>query len=114
MPRYLLLMRGDQSGFIAMSPAEKKKVIGDHIQYSKELEAKGMILDGDGCSASSVLLEKKGKSVKSKKNPFEGTVSQISGFYVIEAKNDAEAEKIAKECPALAHGETVEVILLGH
>lgn len=114
MSRYLLLMRGDQTGFLAMSPAEKKKVIGDHIQFSKELEAKGMIFDGDGCSTSSVLLEKKGNCVKSKKNPFEGTDSQISGFYVIEAENDAEAEKTAKGCPALAHGETVEVILLGH
>lgn len=114
MSRYLLLMRGDQTGFLAMSPAEKKKVIGDHVQFSKELEAKGMILDDDGCSADTVLLEKKGKCVKLKKNPFEGTDSQISGFYVIEAKNDAEAVKIAKGCPALEHGETVEVILLGH
>ncbi len=114
MPRYMLLMRGDQSGFLAMKPEEQKELINDHIQFSKALEAKKMIFDGDGCSANTVLLEKKGRCVKSKKNPFEGTDSQVSGFYMIEAKNDTEAEKIAKGCPALAHGETVEVIKLGH
>jgi len=114
MSRFLLLMRGDQTSFLAMSPAEKKKVIGDHIQFSKELEAKKIILDGDGCSESTVLLEKKGNCIKAKKNLFSGTDGQVSGFYVIEAKNREDAVKIAKECPALAHGETVEVIKLGH
>jgi len=114
MPRYLLLMRGDQSGFIAMSPAEKKKVIGEHVQYSKELEAKKVFLDGVGCYESTVLLEKKGNCIKAKKDPFSGTDHQVSGFYIIEAKNDAEAEKTAKGCPAFKHGETVEVIKLGH
>jgi len=114
MSRYLLLMRGDQSGFNSMTAEEQKKIIGDHIQFSQELEKKKLILDGDGCSSSTILLEKKGKCVKTRSNPYAATENQLSGFYVIEAKDDEDAVRIAKGCPALKHGESVEVVKLGH
>ena len=101
MSRYLFLMRGDQAEFLAMKPEEKKKMIADHLQYSKELEEKNILIDGAGCYESSVLLAKDGRSIQSTKDPFTGTDNQLSGFYLIKAKNDAEAVAIAKGCPAL-------------
>jgi len=114
MSRYLLLMRGDQTGFLAMSSVDKKKRIAEHLHYSKELQEKKIFIDGVGCFETSVILSKHGRSIKMTKNPFAGTDDQLSGFYIIQAKNDEEAVKIAKECPALVHGETVEVVKLGH
>ena len=114
MHRYLLLMRGDQAEFLAMTPEDKKKMIAEHLRFSKELQEKKILVDGAGCYETSVLLAKDGRSVKMMKDPFTGTDNQLSGFYVIKATGDAEALTIAKGCPALKQGETVEVVRLGH
>ncbi|MBN2790674.1 MAG: hypothetical protein JXR69_10835 [Candidatus Delongbacteria bacterium] len=110
MSRYLLLMRGDQSSFVGRSEEEQKAIIADYIDYADELDKKAKMLYGDGCSYHSVLL--KGDEVK--QDPFVYTDKQLSGFYMIEAENDEEAQSLAKECPALKHGESVEVVKLGH
>ena len=107
-------MRGDQTGFLALTSAGKKKIITEHVKYSKELQDKKIFQEGVGCYETSVILKKVGRSVKTTKDPFAGTENQLSGFYVIHAKNDEEAVKIAKGCPALKQGETVVVVKLGH
>jgi len=107
-------MRGDQAEFLAMTPDDKKKMIAQHLQFSKELQEKKILADGAGCYETSVLLAKDGKSIKMTQDPFTGTDNQLSGFYIIHAKSDAEAITIAKGCPALKQGETVEVVRLGH
>ena len=39
---------------------------------------------------------------------------QLSGYFIILADNMEKAIEIAKSCPSLKFGESVEVIALGH
>ena len=110
MSRYLLLMRGDQSNFINCSEDEQKSIIADYVQFADELDKSKKMIYGDGCSYQSILF--KGNEVKH--DPFVDTDKQLSGFYIIEVDSDEEAYKLAKRCPALKHGESVEVVKLGH
>ncbi len=114
MAKFLLLMRGDQTGFMAMPKEEKKAVIQEHIDYSEKLEAMDKIVGGGGLNSFSVLLNKNGNNIDQKNYPFKGTKYQLSGFYIIEAADLNEALELAKTCPALAHGESVEVAEMGH
>lgn len=111
MSRYLLLMRGDQSSFVDRSEDEQKSIIADYVAYSDELDKKAKMLYGDGCSYHSKKFFPAGKF---EDDPYIDSPEQLSGFYMIEAESDEEAEKLALECPALKHGESVEVVKLGH
>lgn len=110
MSRYLLLMRGDQSNFVNCSEEEQKNIIADYTKFSDDLDKSNKMIYGDGCSYNSILL--KGNEVSN--DPFVETDKQLSGFFIIEAETDEEAHELAKKCPALKHGESVEVVKLGH
>lgn len=110
MNRYLLLMRGDQSNFVNCSEEEQKNIIADYVKFAEDLNKEEKMIYGDGCSYHSVLL----KENDVLQDPFVGSDKQLSGFYIIEAKTEEEAYELAKKCPALKHGESVEVVKLGH
>ena len=46
--------------------------------------------------------------------PLDVNATSLTGFFIIEVKDAAEAEHIAATCPALLHGETVHVRPVGH
>jgi hypothetical protein len=114
MSKFMFLMRGNQDYFARMSEIEQEQVIASHIAYSKYLEDKKVFLDGDGFVFESQEVEKVNGQIKISASPYTGTSEQVSGYYLIEATNIVEAVEYAKQCPALVHGETVEVIPIGH
>ncbi|MBN1971718.1 MAG: hypothetical protein JXR48_13670 [Candidatus Delongbacteria bacterium] len=114
MERFLLLMRGDQEKFNTLTDPEKKLIINQHINFSKDLNKEGILVEGDGLSSESVLLSIKEGELSQKDKPYCGTENQLSGYYIIKAYSFEDAMEIAKKCPALIHGETVEVVKIGH
>lgn len=111
MARYLLLMRGDQAAFEKLDRAGQAAIVAEHEAWSASLESRGLLRDGDGIAAGGTLLE--GGEGKARPSPYLGA-NQLSGFYLIEAKDGEEALRVARECPALRHGESVELAALGH
>lgn len=114
MSKFMFFMRGNQDYFAKLSEIEQQQVIASHIAYSKYLEDKKVFLDGDGFGFESKLVEKTKGQVVVMPSPHTGTSEQVSGYYLIETTSMEEAVEYAKRCPALVHGETVEVIPIGH
>jgi hypothetical protein len=114
MSKFMLFMRGNQDYFAKMPEQEQKQIIASHIEYSKFLADKGLLLDGDGFGFESKLVEKTDGQIRVNASPYTGTPEQVSGYYLFEASNMEEAVEYAKRCPALLHGESVEVIPIGH
>lgn len=114
MSKYMLFMRGNQDYFAKLTDQEQKQVIASHVEYSKFLAEKKLLLDGDGFGLESNLVEKTDGRIRVNNSPYTGTPEQVSGYYLIEASNMEEAIEHAKKCPALLHGESVEVIPIGH
>ena len=114
MARYLLLMRGDQARFAALPAREQGRIIAEHRAYSDRLETEGRLEEGDGLAFDSLLLRREGGRVSRSSRPFAGTEQQLSGFYIVEAADDEAALVLAEACPALLHGESVELVRLGH
>lgn len=114
MSKFMLFMRGNQDYFAKLTEQEQKQVIASHIEYSKFLADKKLLLDGDGFGFESKLVAKTNGQVVVSPSPYTGTPEQVSGYYLIEASNMEEAVEYAKKCPALLNGESVEVIPIGH
>ena len=114
MPEFMLLMRGSQEGFNHMTEAEQREIVSQHVAWSQQLAEKNILAGGDGCSSETVMLKPEGGEIKLISRPFGSTDNEVSGFYIITADDIQSAINIARQCPALRQGESVEVIPLGH
>lgn len=116
MKLYMILMRGNQEDFSQMGDEARRAMIQAHVDFAKGLAAKGALIDGDGFVANSLLLTRAGEgdAIQVEDSPYRGTAEQLSGFYLIKVESDDQALEIARACPSLQQGETVELIALGH
>ncbi len=114
MSRFMLLMRGSQKEFVNMSDVEKNIVIGEHVAWSQELRGKSILVDGNGFSNLTLKLIPDNGQILEQIQPYIETAEELSGYYIIETESMIEAVEISRSCPALRHGESVEVVPLGH
>jgi hypothetical protein len=74
-----------------------------YMSWAESLGAKGKLAGGEKLTAGGVRLVKvkDGKPVVSD-GPYAELKDVVGGYFVIEAKDQAEAEAIAKDCPHVA------------
>src|SRR6266567_7721726 len=104
---YMLLFRGthwDKD----LSPEQIQKMVGQWYAWFERLTQEGK------CKAGHPL-EREGKIVSGRKGrtvtdgPFAESKEAIAGYLLLQVDDLSEALEIAKECPALEYGLTVEV-----
>ena len=105
MAEFLYLYRGGQRG---TTPAESEQIMQKWMAWFKELTASGNIKDGGQ------PLETEGKVIKDggrtvTDGPFAEAKDLIGGYTLIEADSLARAAELAKGCPVLERGGSVEV-----
>lgn len=114
MNKYLLVLRGSAAAFAALPPTRQEEVIALHQAWAGELGERGLLLDGEGSQPGSVLLRAGAAGVEQGPAPHAEGADALSGFYLVQCASLDEAVALARGCPALTHGETVEVVALGH
>src|ERR671937_2699154 len=109
MPKYMLLLYNDPSGWARMSPDEQQKGMAKYRAWSDKLRQKKVFI------AAHKLAEDPGKVVRGNKGkprisdgPYSETKEVLGGYYLIEAANYEQAIEQLRDCPHLEHG-TVEV-----
>jgi hypothetical protein len=107
---YMLLMRGDPAAFIALPAAQQQQVVAAHTAWAEQLAHAGKLLHGGGFSEQFVRLAREGAEVSQRQLSALGDPLAISGFYIVEAASADEATALARQCPALGHGEMVDVL----
>jgi hypothetical protein len=112
MKEFLLLIREDAE-YGKLSFEEMQADIEKHMAWVEDLITKGQFKDGNP-------LDSNGKQIKGKEKivtdgPYIESKECISGYYFLIANSLAEATEIAKGCPALELGATVELreVVLG-
>jgi len=108
--RYVLLIHSDESSFGAMSPEEQAEGLAAYVAFQEEGQKKGYITGGERLRPTSdtTVVQVRDGQVLTTDGPFIETKEQLGGYFLIEAKNQAEAIEIAAKCPGAHHG-TVEV-----
>jgi hypothetical protein len=102
---YLLLFRGT-SWHHGLSPEELQQNLARFSAWFEQLRNEGRFKSGHP-------LVHEGKIVASKEvvtdGPFAESKEAIAGFFIIQAASLEQAVEIAKGCPGLGYGQTVEV-----
>ena len=107
---YLLLFRGmhwDKN----LSPEEIQNVMSRWIAWFDRLTQEGKAKAGQPLTEKGKIISgKKGQKVVD--GPFAESKESIAGYILLQAATLDEAVKIAKECPGLDYGISVEVRLV--
>lgn len=105
MPQYMLLIHNGE--WPQLSPEQIQAEMKKYIDYTRDLREKGVFVGGDELQSNGFHISKKGDRFHDA--PFAEAKEAIGGYYLIEAKDYAEAVAWAKKCPAFDHGGSLEV-----
>jgi hypothetical protein len=106
MPQYMLLLHGEPSIWMKLSPEEMQKATEKYFAWTKKpftKDSKRLAPD-----AGRVIRSVGGKP-KATDGPYSETKEILGGYYTIEATSYDEAVKLALDHPQLEYGGTVEV-----
>ncbi len=106
MAKFLFVYRNATGSMRKMSPEEMQQNMEKWGAWISEGMQKGWMLDpGDG-------LTEEGRVVRPKvvtDGPFVESKEVVGGFSIIQAETIAAAAELAKSCPGLLNGHSVEV-----
>ena len=97
MPRYLLLVHGDETAEEALTRDERRLIVDAHIQLIRELSEAGKLVVSEALTDSSRTRVVRNGSVTD--GPFAETKEVVGGFYLLECSDLDEALAWAKRMP---------------
>jgi hypothetical protein len=102
----MLLLHGDPSGWVKLSPEDMQKAIEKYMAWTKKPFTRDSkrLADEPGR-----VIRSQGGKPKATDGPYSETKEILAGYYTIEAASYDEAVKLALEHPQLEYGGTVEV-----
>src|SRR5947208_4467034 len=103
MAQYMLLLHQAPNYNMDLPREKMLEMTKRYMAWAEGLRQKGRLAGGEKLAAGGVrhIKVKDGKPVASD-GPYAEAKDVIGGYFVIEAKDAAEAETIAKDCPHLA------------
>ena len=106
MTQFLLLLLGGDESTREYSPEQYQQLLQRYFDWSDQLRSAGHYITAEQLKSGGRLVRATPAIVD---GPFTETKETIGGYYLIEASNLDEATEIARQCPVLTHGGTVEV-----
>jgi hypothetical protein len=107
MKEYLMLIREDLENYGRMTPEEMQKDIEKHIQWVQTLVANGNFKGGNPLMPTGKQVRGREKLVTD--GPYVEVKEGIGGYYFLLANSLEEAAEIAKGCPSLEAGGSLEI-----
>jgi len=103
MAQYMLLLHQVPNYDLDLPREKMLEMTKRYMSWAESLGAKGKLAGGEKLTAGDVRLVKvkDGKPVVSD-GPYAELKDVVGGYFVVEAKDQAEAEAIAKDCPHVA------------
>lgn len=112
MPEFMVVLRGKDPELKRMGRDEAARIMENYYSWVDRLKQDRRYLGGSPFREGSKLLSAKKEFVVIMDGPYAKNGEALSGYFVVSAKDITDAIEIAKSCPALSHGETVEVVEL--
>ncbi len=108
--QYVLLIYENEKLANDVSEAERGKVFGEYMEFTRAIQASGQMKAGEPLEpvATAKSVRTRGGKTTITDGPFAETKEQLGGFYIVEAKTEAEACEIAARLPTARTG-TIEV-----
>jgi hypothetical protein len=112
MPQFAILVREDNGAWGKLPTDEQARLMGLYGAWVRDLAATGAFVGGAPLGGPARLLRSVGSEIVD--GPWTQTTQVLTGYFLVEAADLAAATALARGCPALLHGETVEVRPVGH
>lgn len=107
MKEFLMLIRENLDNYGKMSPEEMQEDIAEHVKWVEELVKNGNFKGGNPLTPAGKHVKSDDKLVTD--GPYIEAKEGVSGFYFLLANSLEEATEIAKGCPSLNAGGTLEI-----
>lgn len=103
---YLLLFRNTE-WYEELSPNEMQRVMADWMGWFDNLIAEGRCLGGHPLENEGCVVSGENRHVTD--GPYAEAKESVGGYFMLQVGSREEAVEIAKMCPGLPYGATVEV-----
>src|SRR5262245_23815755 len=102
MAHYMLLLHQDPKILAQQPPQNLKEIVERYYAWADELRQKRKYVGGEKLTVGRVrhIRMRDGKPLSSD-GPYAEAKDVVGGYFIIEAKDDAEADMIARDCPHL-------------
>ena len=110
MPKYMLLLHDNPAAFANISPDQMQKVVEKYIAWGKKLREAGVWKASDKLTDEpGRVMRRKDGQVRVTDGPYSESKEVLGGYYMIEAASYDKAIELARDCPQLEYGGTIEV-----
>jgi hypothetical protein len=108
--KYLLLVHHNEDMFKNMSEVTRKDMLAESIQLCHQLHDKRQYIHASPLQpeATGIIVQMRNGKATITDGPFAETKEQLAGYFLVDAKDRAEAIRIAERVPGARIG-TVEV-----
>ncbi|WP_306353921.1 YciI family protein [Flavobacterium sp. '19STA2R22 D10 B1'] len=106
MKEFLMLIR-ENTDYGTMTPEEMQVDIEKHMEWVEQLVNNGNFKNGNPLDAMGTHITGKNKIVTD--GPYIESKECVSGYYILLAQSLQEATALAKGCPSLNSGGSVEI-----
>ncbi len=108
--QYLLLIYDSEAGWKDIPPADQARLMADYNAFTADLKAKGQLVGANRLAATTTASTVRVRSGATQvtDGPYAETREQLGGYYLVEAKDLAEARAIAARIPSARYG-SIEV-----
>ena len=109
--RWLLLLYEDSAYQAPATDEELAGRVAEYAAWANDLAERGIVVDGEELAGpvDSEMLDGRRGPIETGPGAPSGPVGTVSGYFVIEAPDQAAAVAVARTTPHLAHGGTVVV-----
>jgi hypothetical protein len=108
--QYLLLIYGDEAGWIDMDPAGRAETMAAYGTFTESIRQSGNLVDGSELAPTTTATTVRVRDgvALTTDGPFAETKEQLGGYYVVDCADLDEALAIAARIPGALHG-SIEV-----
>ncbi len=110
MASFMLIPRDVPQDFADVSPEDMQRIIEKYVAWGNRLEAAGKLKqsqklrDGEGR-----VMRGTGGKISITDGPFSETKEVVGGYWLIEAAGYDEAVELARDCPHMEYGASLEI-----
>jgi hypothetical protein len=106
----MLLLHDNPAAFANISPDQMQKVVEKYIAWGKKLREAGVWKASDKLTDEpGRVMRRKDGQVRVTDGPYSESKEVLGGYYMIEAASYDKAIELARDCPQLEYGGTIEV-----
>lgn len=105
--RYMLLFRDSNASYHQMSPDQRQELLQQWNEWYQRLSSQGKLEGGHPLEGTGRVVSRSGS--RTVDGPFVESTEAVGGYFLLTVNTLDEAVEIARDCPSVRLGLTVEV-----